>query len=249
VEQLRLELVLRRARAREQRGRVVRLARDLRRRAHDPELDLRLAQPHLVHEVVRRDDLRRRVHAAAHARAHVAERGRDPIVELGVAPEGVEQARAVLDQRRQPRRELADRVRLVRAEDRDRALDPRPAAVPGLEQRIARLHEEREAVAREDRERLGLLEAGQIQQVRVLAEHVVGVVRADARLRAGHERDALPELALEAAAPRGEFGARYGLVDCQRTSRKERARGYQAAAARAPFPNLLHTSCVSAARS
>ena len=126
-------------------------------------------------------------------------------------------------------------MRLVRAEARDCALGSGPAAVPGLEQRVARLHEEREAALREHRERLGLLEARQVPEVGVLAEGVLRVVRAGARCAPWDERDAFAELALEAATPLGELGARNRIKALHGTSRHGRARGYQGGAATSPF--------------
>src|SRR5262249_32249332 len=66
--------------------------------------------------------------------------------------------------------------------------------------------------------------AGEIPEVGVLAERVVGVVRAGARARARDERDTFAELTLEAAAALAELAARDRVEAGHGSSRGTRAR-------------------------
>ena len=79
--------------------------------------------------------------------------------------------------------EVPDRERGVSAEPLDRAFDTGARPVPCLAFRVALAHEEDRAVfvvgSREDQHRVGLLEAGEIPEVRVLTVGVLDVVVAD----------------------------------------------------------------------
>ena len=114
-------------------------------------------------------------------------------VELRVAAEHVEDARCALQQAGELRVELADRVRLVRAEVGDGALDAGPVAGPGLGGAVARLDEERvrrPAVGAQHRDRVRVVEARQVVEVAVLAERELGVGGARDEARALDEATA-----------------------------------------------------------
>ena len=88
--------------------------------------------------------------------------------------------------------QLVVRVRLVRAEVRDRALDAGPVAGPGLDRAVARLDEQRvggAAVGAQHRRRVRVVEAREVPEVAVLAERVLGVARARDQARAAEDRD------------------------------------------------------------
>ena len=134
--------------------------------------------------------------AARARRAQLGDEPEDPAVERGRA-EPVEERRPVERVLAQFRVELVDRVGGVGAVGRDRALDARAVAVPGLLLPVPRAHEEHVALLGvggvEDRHRVGLAEAGEEEEVGALAELVVDVAVADDFLRARHHRERVAE--------------------------------------------------------
>ena len=97
--------------------------------------------------------------------------GPEPVVERAGAVEQLDELLV----------ELFDRESLVRAVALLRALDARAPPVPNLLLAVARADEEREGLlarGRDDGDGVGLAEAGQVVEVRVLPEAVLCVVRA-----------------------------------------------------------------------
>src|SRR5690606_1958633 len=118
----------------------------------------------------------------------------DALVDARVASQYVKDAARPLEQPRQLREQLADRMRLVGAEVGAGALDARPVARPGLGLAIARLDEERERrppVLAQDERGVRVVEARQVVEVAVLAEAEVRVARARREPRSEQDRDRL----------------------------------------------------------
>jgi hypothetical protein len=112
----------------------------------------------------------------------------------------------------QLRVELLDGERGVGAVVAQRALDAGAAAVPGFLLEVARPDEQDEAVVgvrrRQDGDRIGLEETGQVGEVRVLAKRELGVVRAGLRgIGTQHHRPG-PHAAQDLGAALGERGLR-----------------------------------------
>ena len=142
VQQLRHHLVLHAPGTREAHRALVRGDGDARRLAHRVELRARLEQPHVVQQVIERDELLRRLHAGARLRLQAVDPADHALIELRVQAHRVVHARAVLHQARQDVVDVADRERIVRAVVARRALGSGAAAVPGLARRIAIAHEQ-----------------------------------------------------------------------------------------------------------
>src|SRR5690606_4562067 len=158
-----------------------------------------------------------------------------------VAPQHVVDAARALEQPRELREQLADRVRLVGPEVGARALDARAVARPGLGLRIARLDEERErrpAVVAQDERGVRVVEARQVVEVAVLTEAVVGVARARRQPRSEQDRDRAGLHRLqEPPAAGGEQGGLVRLRALLAMSREHGRRAYRARrAARRPAP-------------
>ena len=147
--------------------------RDLRGAAHRARLRPALEQPHLVQQVVERDELARRVAALALRVQRLDER-EQPLVEL-VGAERVVDAVAALEQSGQDVVEIRDRERIVGAVRRDGALRPRARPVPELALGIALAAEHQEFALRptrhEHRDGLGLREAREVEEVAVGPVH------------------------------------------------------------------------------
>src|SRR5262249_49371459 len=142
-------------------------------------LVLRLPQPHLVEDLPRVDDRRRRVDAEAAAHPEALEAGANGGVERGIGADAVEELRGVLEELRKLLLERADRAPLGAAEPDARAVAPRAAPGPDLLLVVARPDEEHElllAIGTQDRHRLGLGESGEVEEVGGGAELEVDVV-------------------------------------------------------------------------
>jgi hypothetical protein len=131
---------------------------------------------------------------------------------FSVSPEDVEDSLGALDELRKLLHELAAGVRLVGAERVPRSLDARAVARPGLGGPIARLDEQgegRAAVGTEHGRGVRVVEARQVVEVAVLAERILGVGRADDRLRPDQEGErARPHRLQEAPPPLLVHGGR-----------------------------------------
>jgi hypothetical protein len=129
-------------------------------------------------------------------------------VEVGVRPQAVVKNVDTLQGLGECLIQLLDRVGLIDAILTKRALDPRPASVPGLLLGIPRADEElvsrRSGLGQEQGDRIRFAETGQVVEITVLPEDVVRVVGAD-RLAGGGDdgRRAAEELA-EAPPPLGQ---------------------------------------------
>ena len=202
---------------------------DASRLAHDAGLGAALEEPHLVQQMIERDELARRVTALALRVQRLDER-KQLLIEL-VAADRVVHAVAALEQARQDVVQVRDRERVVGTVVGDGTLGAGARPVPLLAIGVALAAEQQELALRaarhEDRHGLGLAEARQVEEVAVLAIDVQGIAAADA-LRRGRE-DGNParadELHQMLAAAR-EFLGLHGIGprDRQCTSRVAAAR-------------------------
>ena len=205
----RLHLVLVLARPRVAHGLGVRLAADLARAALPGEFAGRPTQAHLVHDGSRVLDRRGRDLAPAPRRPPLGEQSRDPAVEGRVA-ETIHERRPVEDVLAETPVQLVDRVGGVGAVVGDGALHPRPSPVPDLPLAVARAHEQDVALLGvggvDDRDGVGLLEAGEEEEVGVLTELVRDVAVAEHLPRARDDREAVADGVGEALAAFHERG-------------------------------------------
>ena len=191
VQQLRHHLVFRATGTREAHRALVRAHGDAGRLAHRVHFRARLEQAHVVQQVVERDELLRRLHAAARLRLRLqpVDPADDALIELLVHAHRVVDARAVLHQARQDVVDVGDRERVVGAVVARRSLGPGAPTVPRLARRIALAHEQHvlrlRAAGDQHRDRLGLGEAREVVEIAVGAVVIVDV--AVARLL-GHRR-------------------------------------------------------------
>jgi hypothetical protein len=206
----RLDLVLAHAGPRRAHGLAVRLGGDVGGALHQLDLFGGLEEPHLVEDGAGVGDGVRRLDALAPQRAHPRELADDRQVEFGLpgAEPVVEAVRAV-EEVGQLLLKLLDGEGGVGAELLLRALDAGPPPRPDLLLGVARADEEREALVlrrRDDGDGIGLLKAGQVVEIRVLTEAVLGVVRARHLARAGQDGDGVR---LHAPHELGELRSRH----------------------------------------
>jgi hypothetical protein len=154
------------------------------------------------------DHRARRALAALLEPAQPDQRRADQPVHVVVEPEAVVQLVAVGDQLPQPGGELGGGVRRVGAVVLLGAVEPGAPAVPQLGLGVARPDEHHDALGLgagpQHQRGLGLEEAGQVDQVGVLAEHVVGIAVAHPLgQRPDHRDGAGPDRLHERIAPGG----------------------------------------------
>ena len=153
----------------------------------------------------------RRLRTVAHLRTHAVHPADQLEVELGVAAEVVVDARAAFEQAGQDLVEVGDRVGVVEAVRRHRALGPGARAVPGFALGVAVAAEQQGLAVlparHQHQHRLGLGETAQVPEVAVLAVGIVGVVAAHAFGRGRQDEDGvLVRHAHELLAATREFG-------------------------------------------
>ncbi len=130
-----------------------------------------------MEDLARVDNLRRPGEPHPRAGARAVDGAQHFVVEGAIAAETVVKAAFVLEELRELLLELGDDVALVGTELRLRAVQARPRTVPDLALGIARAHEQRSllVVATQDQRALRLVEAGDVEEVRVLTVLVVDV--------------------------------------------------------------------------
>ena len=179
------------------------VAADRARAAKPHELGVGLAQTEIVQQRPGILDPHRRREPAGARRPQLGHEARDARVECGVA-EPVIQDGAVDRVLPELGVQLVDRVGGVRAVGRDGALGPGATTVPDLHLAVARPDEEHEAllgVRRIDhRDRVGLIEAREEEEVARLPELVMHVAVAEALHTAGDDGEAVAERGGEALA-------------------------------------------------
>ena len=193
VQDLRHDLVLHAARAREAHGAAVRADGDLRGAAQLALLGAALVEAHVVEHVAERDELLGRTGALPRVHAHAVHPAEHAGIELEVRPHGVEDARTLLHQARQNLVDVGDREGIVRAVALDRALGTRPCAVPRLAQRVVLAHEQQilgmRTARHQHRHGIGLGKAAQVIELAVLAIGVLDVAVAMAHRGGGQDGD------------------------------------------------------------
>jgi hypothetical protein len=128
--------------------------------------------------------------AEAIAAVEVRERGEQGEVQVGGVVEGEVDGLDAVEQGRETLGELTERVGSVGAVAVDRSLGADPAAAPDLSLGIAGLHKERElrfTPRSEEEDRAGLGEPGEIEEVAVRSEALLGVVGAGLERAAGEQ--------------------------------------------------------------
>ena len=203
VLERRLHLVLVHARLRIPHRLRVAVAADRARAAKPHELGVGLAQTEIVQQRPGVLDPHRRREPAGARRPQLGHEARDARVECGVA-EPVIQDGAVDRVLPELRVQLVDRVGGVRAVGRDGALGPGATTVPDLHLAVARPDEEHEALLGmrriDHRDRVGLVEAREEEEVARLPELVMHVAVAEALDTAGDDGEAVAERGGEALA-------------------------------------------------
>ena len=184
------------------------LGADLAGAAQAGQLLGQLAEPQLVEDRRRILEARRRRVAARAGRAQLTDQARDARVECGIA-EPVVEDRAVQAVVAELLIELVDRIGSVGAIPRHRAFDPRSVAVPDLHLAVARPHEQDVTLLDvrriEDRDGVGLVEAGEEEEVGGLAEIVVGIGVPHDLLGSRDDREPLADGVHEAQPAFGEW--------------------------------------------
>jgi hypothetical protein len=190
VEQQRFDFELVHPGPRPRHRELVRFARHPSGAAHRVELVGGLAQAHLVQKRPRIGDLGWNRRAGALSGTHPIQRGEKPVVEGPILAQAVDDATPILEQSRQLVVELTDEGRLVRAEALLGAVHSGTRTIPYFAGRIARAHEEGHLALDgvEHQDALGLVEAGEVVEIRILPVVVFDVVVADEHLRRRQNR-------------------------------------------------------------
>ena len=197
VEEFRLDLVLEAGPAGKCHGAQVRLDGDGGRTAHARDLSAALVEPQVVQQVIERDELVGRVGARA---AAVAQRGNPADqagIELRVRAHRVEDPLGLLDDAGQDFVDIGDRKGIVGAKLRN-CLAPGPrgrrprSRVAGRDRGRTGCTRPRGRPGRQDGDRLGLGEAGDVVEVAVLPIGILDVAAAQLCGRGGQDADAAP---------------------------------------------------------
>ena len=163
------------------------------------------------------------IDSLARAQAQALERLDELGVDAGIAPEHVVDPARLAQQLREVAAKRVARMGLVRLVVAARALQTRPVAVPGLHLPVPRLDVEgvgRAAGRAQHRDGAGMVEAGQVEEVAVLAEAELAVARARDQTGAQEDGDGvLSHRVEELSAPDREHARSLAVKRAARRSR------------------------------
>ena len=194
-QQLRLHFILPAPGAGGGHGQAVGPGADACGPGHDVELGAVLHQPHLVEQVLQGHELAWRPGTAAHLLPHLVHPAEKLLVELRVAADAEVHPAAPLQQPGQDVVDVVDGERVVGAVLGDRALLADDLTVPELALGVALLAEQNElavfTAGHQHRHGVRLREAGEVQQVAVLAVGMEDIPVAPPLRCGGDDGDAL----------------------------------------------------------